>query len=218
MKSKEKDQTYGVIRVGTHSTCPARHLFGSNIKHANYVTLRISTAYMAHGDDGCTSVDYPCEDARVVEVMLSLNQWAELLANMNGGYTPCTFRVLNGELLPDAPSTENKLALEAAAASKGMRAATGLTMEQAKQFSEILAKPKLTAADKRRLNDLFIVARGSADNVLDFCLEKYQEVTESIKTEAKVEITAYAQRISRALHNVEASAAIAQIATSVEEK
>ena len=213
MSRKEKDQTYGVISVGTHSAYPARHLFGSGIRHANYVSLRISTAYMAHGTDGSANTSYPCEDARVVEVILTLNQWAELLAHMNGGHTPCTFRVLNGELLPDTPAPESPLDLEAVAASKGMRAAAGLTVEQAKQFSGILAKPRLTAADKKQLNNLFSIARGSADNVLDFCLDKYKEVTESIKTEAKVEIAAYAQRVSQGLRNAEAAAAIEQIAT-----
>lgn len=219
MSHKERDITYGVISVGTHSVNPPRHLFGSNIKHANCISLRVSTAYMAHSDEGSTHKAFPCDDERVVEVYLSLNQWAELLAGMNSGYVPCTFRYLNGGLISECPPPANALERESKAAIKGMNRAGQISQEEADTFARILEKKtRLTPADKKSLENLFSKARNSSAAVLDFCLEQYQEVTESIVTEAKVEINQYAQRVAETLPAGAAQEAVASIAAIGEEE
>lgn len=68
-------------------------LFGSNVPHNSYITLRINACELQR--DG-THDSYFSQE-RLIEVALSPVQWAEFLTNMNTQGVPCTIQFLHGE-------------------------------------------------------------------------------------------------------------------------
>lgn len=78
---------YGTVELSRISCNPPMTLFGSDVKHGNFIALRINTAKKY--SDG--NHDFIHSDKQLVEVYLSGVQFGELLTSMNyGSGVPCT--------------------------------------------------------------------------------------------------------------------------------
>ena len=95
MKELPKESSrYGMISVHrTNST--GTHLVGSDIEHQQFITLKISTANY----ERTLKNDWFFPDKNLIEVSMSLSQWAEFISSPNTSGVPCTLERIQGKCL-----------------------------------------------------------------------------------------------------------------------
>ena len=95
MKELPKESSrYGMISVHrTNST--GTHLVGSDIEHQQFITLKISTANY----ERTLKNDWFFPDRNLIEVSMSLSQWAEFISSPNTSGVPCTLERIQGKCL-----------------------------------------------------------------------------------------------------------------------
>lgn len=85
---------YGMIQVHrTNST--GSHLVGSNIEHQQYITLKISKAIYERN----LKNDWWFDRDNIIEVSMTLSQWAEFISSPNTSGVPCTLDRIQGKCL-----------------------------------------------------------------------------------------------------------------------
>lgn len=85
---------YGMIQVHrTNST--GSHLVGSDIEHQQYVTLKISKAIYERN----LKNDWWFDRDNIIEVSMTLSQWAEFISSPNTSGVPCTLDRIQGRCL-----------------------------------------------------------------------------------------------------------------------
>lgn len=169
-----------------------RRFFGSSLPdHSSYVTLAIKKCtriQTPHGDRyyGSTRGD-------LIEIDLTASQFAELLTTANVGLgVPCTVRSFDGKRIEAPPETELEIEhVRKNFANVVKQAATGL--KEARGAAEvILAKDRLTKADKAELLRAFDTACREITMNAPYTLEIFQEAADRVVTAAKAEIDAFA--------------------------
>ena len=95
MKELPKESSrYGMISVHrTNST--GTHLVGSDIEHQQFITLKISTANY----ERTLKNDWFFPDRNLIEISMSLSQWAEFISSPNTSGVPCTLERIQGKCL-----------------------------------------------------------------------------------------------------------------------
>ena len=95
MKELPKESSrYGMISVHrTNST--GTHLVGSDIEHQQFITLKISTANYERN----LKNDWFFPDRNLIEISMSLSQWAEFISSPNTSGVPCTLERIQGKCL-----------------------------------------------------------------------------------------------------------------------
>ena len=92
----KESSRYGMISVHrTNST--GSHLVGSDIEHQQYITLRISKAIYERN----LKNDWWFDRDNIVEVSMTLSQWAEFISSPNTSGVPCTLDRIQGKCLFD---------------------------------------------------------------------------------------------------------------------
>ena len=83
----EAHPAYGMVSFSRVTCTPAREMFGSNIKHGNYISLRIKRARKGRS----LNREWFFGRERMIEVNLSEAQFAEMITSMNvADGVPCT--------------------------------------------------------------------------------------------------------------------------------
>ena len=77
----------------TNST--GTHLVGSDIEHQQFITLKISTANY----ERTLKNDWFFPDRNLIEISMSLSQWAEFISSPNTSGVPCTLERIQGKCL-----------------------------------------------------------------------------------------------------------------------
>ena len=85
---------YGMISV--HRTnSNGSHLVGSDIEHQQYITLKISKAIYGRS----LKNDWWFDRDNIIEVSMTLSQWAEFISSPNTSGVPCTLDKIQGKCL-----------------------------------------------------------------------------------------------------------------------
>ena len=85
---------YGMIQVHrTNST--GTHLVGSDIEHQQFITLKISKAIYERN----LKNDWWFDRDNIIEVSMTLSQWAEFISSPNTSGVPCTIDQIQGRCL-----------------------------------------------------------------------------------------------------------------------
>ncbi len=193
MSDDEKEihhESFGVVRL--NRTSGDASLFGSSIRHQNYITLTICKAYAARDD---CHYDKIYSDKEIIQVAMSGIQLGDMLTNMNvHAGTPCTIqrmfiddKYVSLESPPESTSTkktyvdEFKQKLRQVAASlKGLRAA-----------AEALEDGKSSKADRKALTGRIDKIETELVSNLPFIQEMFNENVEKVTQEAKGEVEAF---------------------------
>lgn len=184
--------SYGLISF-SRCSCTSKNLFGSNIKHNSFITLRIDGARATKGDDLHRDyINYNFD--RYIEVGLTSSQFAELLTTMNiGEGIPCTISYMKGLGMieynpPYVESLDERskrmLDIECQRNAKHMK-------ELKASIDKILEKKgALTKEEKHNLSHLMNRFIDLSANGMSFAEKSFEEEAERQKQKIKTEIDA----------------------------
>jgi len=149
--------SYGVVTV-TRQSGSKENLFGTMTPGYHTMCLRISEALVTHNTANSTIMLHP--ERRVIEVNLSMLQWAQLVSGVEE--TPCTITWRDGKFINDNPAPITTLAIIHEEFQIAMADLGKLADEIRKHADELDEKPNITKADRKRYKDL---ASGVASNI-----------------------------------------------------
>jgi len=107
-KTKETHESYGLVGVSRRTGDPG-NLFGSSIRHQNYVALTIKRAEKNRD----IHRDWYYGHEHLIKIEMSNTQFAEMITTMNmGDGVPCTIRHIGYERMEDPPGIEQRQIFE----------------------------------------------------------------------------------------------------------
>lgn len=183
---KETHPSYGMIRFSRVSG-GNENLYGSSIRHQNYIELNV---YRGERIRNLNTDWYHSQPKPLIQLKLSANQFAELIANMNcGSGVPCTLEWVNGERMPDCPERhkrqEVQQELDADLKALGEKAA-----QLERRFDELLKPGTIKKSDVAELKSLVSAVITEIRHNIPFAHECFDEACDKTVTEAKAEIDA----------------------------
>lgn len=186
-----KHPSYGLLSFSRITSNVGKSLFGSSIKHRDLVRMRLKRAYV----DRKLNQDWYHEDGTIIEIDLSLSQFAEVITSMNmEPGVPVTLRYTETE--GDIPecSFENKAEQHKKEYKERLQRTYATSISLAKNLEEFFkTKKSLTKKDKEEiLSKLHMIQNDLVSNQA-FQMSQFQEQMEKTVLEAKGEIEAYYQ-------------------------
>lgn len=98
-ETKETHPAFGQVSVGRYSNTDTT-LFDSDVRHRQTIHLTISTATRRRG----LNHDWIMDDKRIIDVEMSMAQWAAVVSSPGSSGVPCTIRFREAEgVVPDVP-------------------------------------------------------------------------------------------------------------------
>lgn len=192
----KKHPSFGMAAFSRFSSNANQPLFGSSIQSKQMISLRISTA--EHDRD--INHDRYHADRRIVEVVMSQSQFAELITSFNQGEgVPVTIRNLNGERMPAPPFTSKVDMFKDEFKNKMHN--MGVDIERtAEDAMDILKnKERITKADREHiLSQIERLLMEIRSNV-PYVGSQFAEQMEKTVTEAKAEIESFVNNKVHAL-------------------
>jgi HAMP domain-containing protein len=184
-KTKEKHPAYGMIsisRVQSNGTV----LFGSRIKHNDYIQLDIHSAEKSR--DAYSEHYFPRNT--LISVNLSAAQFANMLVKSNTSGVPCTIEYIKdeGRITPLQKLDSLKTEIENDTTEQLQK-----IQSAAKQLSEIDFKGVINKTKKEEIKNLISRINNGINSNLDFLFErqvsKLEKVGSEIIAEAEARIT-----------------------------
>lgn len=204
-KQKPTAQQNGSVMGGTRYTHPAfgeisvtrsqgsgTELFGSALKHANVLTIRISTAYL----DRHLHRDWIHADKQVLSFHMSEAQFHALIASQGGAGVPVTFETRPSDDAPlqICPAIESIETVHETY-HRELKESLQAYMEQAKKLTEALEEAvKDGKAGKGKLEELRKMASAISEgmpNTASFIQSKVEETMAKTVAAGQIEIEAF---------------------------
>jgi hypothetical protein len=178
--------------TATVSRCAGTHnLFGSDLEHMHFLSLRIHTATKCVNETGREHIS-TAGSKQIVEVFFSEAQYAQLISSVGGGGgVPCTIRHIQGEMLPECPppaTMEQFLDAVAGISDDLQTKARQLEEDLSKRFED--SKPLTKAEKKALLEQITMLSRGFSER-LPYVQKAAQERLEEQVEGARVDIQGY---------------------------
>lgn len=196
---EESHESYGVLSLSRVTCSPPKSLFGSSIKHGNFIELKIQNAVSSRN----FQKDWIRGRETLIEVDMSASQFADAITSMNVGCgVPVTIRYVSGDAKDRANPPEIDFKVRAQGELKEeMEELNERILELAKDAKEILGRKGTTikASEKEKLlKDLMFIEQEIRSNI-PFAHECFTEAVERTVTEAKSEIDATYQTMRERL-------------------
>lgn len=188
----ETHESYGLVGLNRVSGA-SDNLFGSSVRHQNFIRLRIKTAVKTRGLEhdwfrGCKGL---------IEVDLSPTQFADMITGMNvGDGVPCTIRhvsvpkELNKGRIDPCPYYDQRKVFEDEFKADVNKIA-GNSLELLKKADTMLRQKTLKSAERDELlGIIYHLAQDIKDN-LPFIQTSFTEAMDKTISEAKGEVEAF---------------------------
>jgi hypothetical protein len=191
----ETHPAFGMISL-TRTTCsPAAVLFGSAVRHGQFIAITIKEAQRCAN----SSRDWYFARKELIRVVISGTQLGDMLTSMNvGDGVPCTIERFNGE---GRPRIEEFNTVQAEAQAQ-MSAQLDRTFEKSKDLLEkarsIVEKGAPKKADKEELLSLLTQLSYGIGSNIEFAGKCFDEKVEKMVTQAKGEVESF---ISSKIHS-----------------
>lgn len=164
------------------------YLYGSDFKHHNYVVIRIKRSEMNRS----LSSDWPFAREELIEVAMSESQWATFVSSMNRGEgSQCTLQHYQGEMVPQIPRIEGKIAKFRAEGSE----AADEAVRAIKEFEQEIRDSKISQKQKDAWLRKLSFIEGRTTGNLRFVASQFGEHMEAVVNKAKTEISAFAHNM-----------------------
>jgi hypothetical protein len=188
----EQHDSYGIMQISRMSGTRS-NFFGSSLEeHQNYLMIRVNQAERIideHGRDRIGAL----RGERIVEVMMTQTQFAELITSMNVSEgVPCTITVKNNKHVERPPSVKREVSNVKEFFQKKLWVFTDTILKKAEEIGPILEKKTpLTVQDKNQI--AFVINSVSTElrSNVPFILDMFHEATEKVTVAAKAEIDAF---------------------------
>jgi hypothetical protein len=188
----ENHASYGMIGVTKGQESGKRRFFGSGVKSHNAISIRIHKAEVQHS----LSRDSYFERECIIEVDMTPMQFLDLFTSPNqGSGVPCTIRYTREDgRLPEVPKHSKSETEKIADEFNRKAEELGATLESlTKKARETLSAPgTLKKKDKEDVLDAVESFTMQIKNNLPFLLEQMQESAQRTVSQAKAEVTAFA--------------------------
>ena len=199
-KTKLNHPAFGVVTVTRPQSSPGTTLFGSDLQHQHFISVSIQTAEMERD----LKRDWVFPTGGILEFSMSEAQWARFVAGAGRSQaTPITLTRVKEDgrmvCVPDIkPPAENRKD----AFNKEFQESLKQTLSQfEKAVAELADLSEQKSISKVKLREITSNLSGKLKNLpsnLNFAVESFREVSETVVEEAKAEIEAY---IANAAHS-----------------
>lgn len=192
---EESHPAFGMISLNRTSCSPAAVLFGSAVKHGNFLSLTIKEAKR----ESSLSHDFYFARGELIRIAISGTQLGDLLSSMNmGDGIPCTIERFNGE---SRPRIEEFSTIQEEA-QKQMEEKLARLFEDSKKLLSrakgIIEKGAPKKADKEELLSLLTQLSHGIGGNIEFAGKCFDEKVEKMVTQAKGEVETF---ISSKIHS-----------------
>ena len=190
MKDKReelKHESYGLVQFN-RVTGTFRNLFGTNVDSNNAISLRIKRAQV----DRHLNTNWYHERDEIIEVILSPNQFSELLTTMNyGSGVPCTIKRMQGKTMEEPPIELSNVEKVREEFKERCDELDGVMDEFGQKIVEIMNKKSILKGDREDVvNHLKMLHREVKSN-FPYVLKCFNESTEDIVKDAKAVVDSF---------------------------
>lgn len=192
---------FGMVTVTQwHSGGDGARLFGSDLTHHTGITLHFNAAHAVRG----LSSDRHSHDETLLEVNMSMSQWARLVSSIgNGNGVPVTVTMRrDGKLRPcpqiAAPEASKK-EIHGEEMATALRKRLEAMSKRVAQLGDMIASGKVTKPDLRAIHEELARHCEQLPGTVQFIHERFAEATEHVADDAKTEVEAFVDGVVRRL-------------------
>ena len=183
----KESSRYGMISVHrTNST--GTQLVGSDIEHQQYITLKISKAAYERN----LKNDWWFDKDNIIEVSMTLSQWAEFISSPNTSGVPCTLDRIQGKCLwkeEEVPFVD-KIKLHDEEYKKHWTESIGELKNLIQNLSQSFENKESRKTQRELIHELEILIKNFIPNE-KFAINEFEEHVEKRVNQAKTEIANY---------------------------
>jgi len=177
---------FGMIGVRV-TTGGDPHLFGSDIKHNQRISITIKTARHKRN----LSNDWYHAQKELIQVELSHSQFAEFITTPNvGDGIPCTITRHEGRLVPSIEQVETKQEMFRREIEDSARRRLGAIGAEIAKLGALIESGKLPKGELRELYKTLARHAEQLPGSIGFVVEQGEEALEKATTAAKIDIEA----------------------------
>jgi hypothetical protein len=173
----------------TNST--GSHLVGSDIEHQQYITLKISKAIYERN----LKNDWWFDRDNIIEVSMTLSQWAEFISSPNTSGVPCTIDRIQGKRLWEEEEVPfiDKIKLHDEEFKKHWRNSIKEMKNLIANLSDSFENKESRKTQRELIHELEILINHFIPNE-KFAINEFEEHIEKRVNQAKTEISNYLAR------------------------
>lgn len=180
--------SYALISASRVHSGGAAPMFGSRIRHRNYIILSIEEAE----DHRSLNRNWRHGRKQIIQLRMSETQFASFITSLNvGGGTPCTIERRDGRQVEPPPFHDERSIVKDEFKKKTKEVAA--TLDEAEARLQELLKPgsKINKAELQLLLKDIEKAKREVRSNLPFVEEQFEEAMEETVGEAKATIEAF---------------------------
>lgn len=164
------------------------NLFGTSVETGTAIALRIKRAEV---DRGLNRSWYHGRE-ELIEVILSPNQFSELLTTMNyGSGVPCTINTFNGKRMEEPPKEKAETEVVRDEFEKKCKEIDSKMNEFGQQIVELLNKKSINKGDREQILDHMRMLHREVKANFPYMLKSFEESAQDIVQDAKAAVDAF---------------------------
>jgi len=184
--NEKEHPSYGVI---SWSRCTGGNitLFGSDVRHNNFISLKISSAIFARD----LASDWVHEKRHIVEVYLSPVQFAEFVSSPNTSPVPCTLKYTREEGVIESDDFEPKVETFKKEFREDIQEIVERLSNLVIKAKEVAEAPRAKKSELRELQNMVNRIEVSLKSDMPFVYEQFAKQLSKTVLSAKSEVEAY---------------------------
>lgn len=187
---KTENPAFGTIQFSRVQSNPKIPLFGSNVKHGNFIMMRINKACQYRE----LHYDRVFPNELIIEAYMSNIQLLDAITNLNNGSgIPITFKYLNGTQIPDIPFEGKREKSEKEFQSYCSKVVNEFSDDVDIIVNLLSTKQSLSKADREFILKTFSQVKMKIQSNIPFISECFTREMNEIVLECKGEIEAFFQ-------------------------
>lgn len=184
---KDKHESYGLVQM-SRINGQFQGLFGTNVDSGSAVALRVKRASVDRG----LNRNWIHGEEELIEVILSPNQFSELLTTMNSGSgVPCTIQHVAGKRAEHPPQQLTEPELIREEFKEKIKELDTKMNEFGQQIVKILDKKTINKGDRGEIIEHLKMLHREIGADFPFVLKQFNKSTEKIVKEAKSVVDAF---------------------------
>lgn len=163
-------------------------LYGSELRHREYISLSISNSQMVRG---ISTNRFFIDGLPLIEIALTEHQWSTLVSSLNiGGGVPCTLQSIRSGDFQEVPELERPLRSESVF-RKEVRDHLQSTIDDLADLRKIVGEGNLSAKMRSQIESRIDRIEKQLGSNLPFISEQFDRHMEETVEEARASVNAY---------------------------
>ena len=184
---KTTHESYGLVGVSRRTGDPG-NLFGSSIRHHNYVALTIKRAE----DNRDLHRNWYYGHESLIQIEMSNTQFAEMITSMNmGDGVPCTIRYVENKRMEDPPGISQRQIFEDEFRADMQKVGSKIASAVEKAYALLDTKGSIKKADKQEIVSLLNSISQDINANMPFVQTQFNEAMNKTVLSAKGEVEAF---------------------------